>query len=61
MSRSARVLATLLVTGLALAYILWKVDVGEALATIADANLAWFFLSAAIMLVTVLPMAWRWQ
>ncbi len=61
MSRSARVLATLLVTGLAVAYILWKVDVGEALATIADASLAWFFLSAAIMLVTVLPMAWRWQ
>ena len=61
MSRSARVLATLLVTGLALAYILWKVDVGEALSTIADASLGWFCLSAAIMLVTVLPMAWRWQ
>ena len=61
MSRSARVLATLLVTGLALAYILWKVNVGEALSTIADANFAWFFLSAAIMLVTVVPMAWRWQ
>ncbi len=61
MSRAARVLGTLLVTGLAVAYILWKVDVGEALATIADADLRWFFLSAAIMLVTVLPMAWRWQ
>ena len=31
MTRTARVLATLLVTGLALAYILWKVDVGKAL------------------------------
>ena len=61
MSKAVRVLATLFVTGLAVAYILWKVDVGEALSTIADANLAWFFLSAAIMLVTVLPMAWRWQ
>ena len=61
MTRTTRVLATLLVTGLALAYILWRVDVGEALSTIADANFAWFFLSAAIMLVTVLPMAWRWQ
>jgi uncharacterized protein (TIRG00374 family) len=61
MSRSARVLATLLVTGLALAYILWKVDVGEALSTLADASLGWFLLSAAIMLVTVVPMAWRWQ
>lgn len=61
MKRSTRVLATLLVTGLALAYILWKVDVGEALATLADASLGWFLLSAAIMLVTVVPMAWRWQ
>jgi uncharacterized protein (TIRG00374 family) len=61
MKRSSRVLATLLVTGLALAYIVWKVDVGEALATLADASLDWFLLSAAIMLVTVVPMAWRWQ
>jgi len=61
MKRSARVLATLLVTGLALAYIFWKVDVGEALSTLADASLGWFLLSAAIMLVTVVPMAWRWQ
>jgi glycosyltransferase 2 family protein len=61
LSRAARVLGTLLVTGLAVAYILWKVDVGEALSTIADADFRWFLLSAAIMLVTVLPMAWRWQ
>jgi len=61
MRRPVRVLGTLLVTGLALTYILWKVDVGEALSTIADAGPEWFLLSAAIMLVTVLPMAWRWQ
>ena len=61
MKRVARVVGTLLVTGLAVAYILWKVDVGEALATIADADLRWFLLSAAIMLLTVVPMAWRWQ
>ena len=61
MRRSSRVLGTLIVTGLALAYILWKVDVGEALRILGDANWWWFFLSAAIMLVTVVPMAWRWQ
>jgi len=61
MRRSARVLGTLVVTGLALAYIIWKVDVGEALRILGDANWWWFFLSAAIMLVTVVPMAWRWQ
>jgi glycosyltransferase 2 family protein len=61
MSRSARVLATLVVTGLAVAYIVWKIDLGEALSTLADANVWWFLLSAAIMLVTVPPMAWRWK
>lgn len=61
MNRAARVLGTLLVTGLAVAYILWKVDVREALSTIADADLRWFLLSASIMLVTLVPMAWRWQ
>ena len=35
MSRTVRVLATLVVTGLAVAYIVWKVDVGEAFSTLA--------------------------
>ena len=61
MRRSSRVLGTLVVTGLAIAYIVWKVDVGEALRILGDASWGWFFLSAAIMLVTVVPMAWRWQ
>ena len=61
MSRTVRVLATLVVTGLAVAYIVWKVDVGEAFSTLADAHVGWFLLSAAIMLATVPPMAWRWQ
>ena len=61
MRREVRVLATLVVTGLAVAYIVWKVDVGEAFSTLADAHVGWFLLSAAIMLVTVPPMAWRWQ
>jgi uncharacterized protein (TIRG00374 family) len=61
MRRGLRVVATLLVTGLAVAYLVWKIDVGEALATVADAE-PWPFLgAAAIMLVTVPPMAWRWQ
>jgi uncharacterized protein (TIRG00374 family) len=59
--RALRVLGTLLVTGLAVAYIVWKVDVGEALSTLGDADVGWFSLAVAIMLVTVLPMAWRWQ
>jgi uncharacterized protein (TIRG00374 family) len=61
LSRGARVLATLVVTGLALAYLVWKIDIREAFELLADAD-PWLFLGAAgIMLVTVPPMAWRWQ
>ena len=57
-----RVLGTLVVTGLALAYIIWKIDIRQTLRTSSrDASRWWFFLAAAIMLVTVVPMAWRWQ
>jgi len=59
--RALRIAGTLAVTGLAVAYLVWKVDVGEAVDTLADANPWWFLLAAAIMLVTVWPMAWRWQ
>jgi hypothetical protein len=60
-SRGARVLATLVVTGLAVAYLVWKIDIREAFELLADAD-PWLFLGAAgIMLVTVPPMAWRWQ
>jgi uncharacterized protein (TIRG00374 family) len=61
MRRGLRVLGTLVVTGLAVGYILWRVDVGDAFATLADAHVGWFLLSVGIMLVTIFPMAWRWQ
>jgi uncharacterized protein (TIRG00374 family) len=59
--RAIRVLATLVVTGLCTAYILWKIDVGKTVDVLRDARLDYFFGSVAIMVVTVLPMAWRWQ
>ena len=59
--RTVRVLATLVVTGLCTAYILWKIDVGRTLDVLRDARLGYFFGSVGIMVVTVLPMAWRWQ
>ena len=61
MSRPLRVLATLVVTGLAVAYLVWKVDIGDAVSTLADADPWWFALAVAIMLGTVPAMAWRWQ
>ncbi len=59
--RSVRVSLTLLVTGLCTAYIVWQIDIGKAFATIVDANIAYLVGSFAIMAITVLPMAWRWQ
>jgi uncharacterized protein (TIRG00374 family) len=61
MRRSLRVLATLALTGLAAAYLLWKIDVGQTADVLADAEPWWFVLAVAIMTVTVVPMAERWR
>ena len=59
--RWVRVVATLVVTGAAVAYILSKVDLGKTLHIIRDASVPWLVLSAVLTIVTVPPMAWRWQ
>ena len=61
MSRALRVSLTLLVTGLCTAYVLWKIDIGRTIDVIAGADPLYFTLALAIMVVTILPMAWRWQ
>ena len=61
MKRSLRVLLTVLLTGLALAYLVWKVDIHETVDTLLDASPWWFAVAVAIMGGTVLPMALRWQ
>jgi glycosyltransferase 2 family protein len=53
--------ATLVVTGVCTAYIIWKIDLGETLHELANARLGWWAASLAIMVVSVWPMAWRWQ
>ena len=52
---------TFALTGLALGYLVWKVDLGTTVDTLLDANPWWFALSVAIMVGTALPMALRWQ
>jgi glycosyltransferase 2 family protein len=52
---------TLVVTLLAGAYILSKVDVRKTLDIIGSASPAWLSLSIFLMFVTVIPMTWRWQ
>jgi len=61
MKRGLRVLATLIVSSLAVAYILLKIDLGKTVRILGNASPAWVVASAILTLVTVPPMAWRWQ
>jgi len=61
MTRALRVAATLVVTGLAVAYIVSKVDLSKTFDIIGSASVPWLVLSACLTIVTVPPMSWRWQ
>ena len=61
MSRRARLIATLVVSGVALGYILLKIDVRKTIDIIRDASPSWIALSAFLILITIVPMVWRWQ
>jgi len=61
MRRPLRVAATLLVSALAVAYILDKIDLGKTVRILGAASVPWVVISAVLTLVTVPPMAWRWQ
>ena len=56
-----RIALTVLLTGLAIAYLVWKVDIHETVDTLLDADPWWFALAVGIMIGTALPMALRWQ
>jgi glycosyltransferase 2 family protein len=60
-NRLLRVSATLLITGLCTAYIVWKIDISRTAHLLAHADFAYFFGAVAIMILSVWPMAWRWQ
>src|SRR6185437_16673222 len=59
--RFLRLSGTLVVTGLCLAYLIWKIDLSKTLHILAHANFGYFLGAVAIMVLSVLPMAWRWQ
>ena len=61
MRRVVRAAATLAITGLAVAYLLWKIDLSRTVHILTHARLGWFVLALAIMAGTVWPMAWRWR
>jgi uncharacterized protein (TIRG00374 family) len=52
---------TLLVTGLCVAYIVWKIDLDTTIDVLRDADLGYFALATAIMIVSTVPLAWRWR
>jgi uncharacterized protein (TIRG00374 family) len=61
MKRTVRVAATLAVTSAALAYILTQIDLSKTWSILTGATVPWLALSAALTMVTVPPMGWRWQ
>ncbi len=61
MKRWLRPVATVVVSAAAAAYILVKIDIGKTLHIIGSASVPWVLLSVFFTLVTVPPMAWRWQ
>ncbi|HLB04654.1 MAG TPA: lysylphosphatidylglycerol synthase transmembrane domain-containing protein [Gaiellaceae bacterium] len=61
MRRSVRLIGTVVLTAAAVAYLVWKIDLGETLDVLADADLAWFAVAVLIMVVTVPVLAARWR
>jgi uncharacterized protein (TIRG00374 family) len=60
MTRRTRQVGTVLLTAAAIAYLVWKIDLGTTLDVLADTNLAWFALAVLIMGGTVPFLALRW-
>jgi uncharacterized protein (TIRG00374 family) len=61
MKRPIRIAATLVVTSLAVAYILLKIDLGKTAHILGSASVPWVVASGVLTLITVPAMAWRWQ
>jgi glycosyltransferase 2 family protein len=61
MKRSVRVALTLVVLAAAVGYIIYKVDLRKTIDILRSASVPWLVASAVLTLVTVPPMAWRWQ
>jgi uncharacterized protein (TIRG00374 family) len=59
--RVVRGAATIVVTGICAAYVIWKIDIGQTAEILADASIGYFLGAVAVMVLTTVPMAWRWQ
>jgi glycosyltransferase 2 family protein len=61
MTRPIRVGLTLLVTALATAYVIWKIDLSRTAEILGDTRPAYFAAALALAMVTTAPMALRWK
>jgi uncharacterized protein (TIRG00374 family) len=61
MTRRTRVLGTIVLTALAVAYLVWKIDLRATVDVLADASPWWFAAGVAIMVGTVPLQALRWK
>ena len=61
MRRPLRIAIGVTLTALALGYILLKIDIPKTWDVLTAASPWWFLLAVAIMILTALPMALRWQ
>lgn len=59
--RALRAAGTLLVTGLATAYVLWRIDLGQTGHVLAHASIGWWLAACAIWTAAAWPLSWRWQ
>ena len=59
--RASRAVATLVVTGLCVAYIVWKINLRETAHVLANASAGWWLASFGIWVLSVWPLAWRWR
>ena len=61
MKKPLRVALTLIVTAAAVTYIVYKIDLGKTAHILGSASVPWVLASIVLTLITVPPMAWRWQ
>jgi glycosyltransferase 2 family protein len=59
-TRSVRVVGTLVLTAAAVAYLVWKIELAQALDVLGETDAGWFFVAVAIMVLTVPVLAARW-
>jgi uncharacterized protein (TIRG00374 family) len=60
MSRPLRVGGTLVLTAAAVAYLVWKIDLGTTADVLAETDPGWFLAATLIMVLTVPVLAARW-